>query len=492
MYRVLIVDDEEPVLDSYEFMLKGDADFSLAGKARTGFEALKLIHELEPDLVFMDINIPGLDGLEVIADVNKKFPNSIFILSTAYERFDLAQRAIPLGVFAYLVKPVSRKTFLSTLDTVREVLKDRGAPAAEPEAQTPLQRFMRRIIRKEMGEDEWETVREELEIPSDKGIVFILETGDAEKYCAPLAERLSYKYHCVHDAMLNRGLFLISGEISRDDLEEQLARIIAGTLPDTGAFSGSLAWGLGSLRRGPELYLSCGEALRDLENRRRQSGDAQNRERRRLIDLRRKIGIADPDEVRKLFTFLWRDIFSAHEFNLAKAKMIPVFAFLMDDISGYYSKNDEAPLPDISPDIAAEIMALKESAAWEDWAAQTFEKLLTEAALRRSGNFPLPLVKAIDCIREHYADPSLQLNTAAEAAQVTPAYLSRLFSDQLKTSFVDYLTAFRVERAEKLIRESGMSIKEIAFAAGYQDPNYFSKIFRKLRGLSPSEFAERI
>lgn len=110
MYRVLIVDDEEPVLDSFSFMLKEYTnDFILAGKARNGYEALKMIHEIQPDVVFMDINIPGMDGLKVIDSVHEKYPQMIFVLSTAYERFDLAQRAIPLGVHAYLVKPISKK-----------------------------------------------------------------------------------------------------------------------------------------------------------------------------------------------------------------------------------------------------------------------------------------------------------------------------------------------------------------------------------------------
>ncbi|MDR0584875.1 MAG: helix-turn-helix domain-containing protein [Treponema sp.] len=484
MYRVLVVDDEEPVLDSYVFMLKGCAGFTLAGKARSGFEALKLIHELEPDLVFMDINIPGLDGLEVIADVHKKFPAMIFVLSTAYERFDLAQRAIPLGVFDYLVKPVSKKTFLATLDTAREALQSREA--APVEAETPLQRFMRRTIWKAMNENEWAAVRAELALPSDRGIVCILESGEAETVCARLAELISYRRHCVYDVMLNRGIFLISGEPGREDLKELLDLAFGEFPPGGGEFRG-----LGDPRRGPELYLSCAAALRDLEDRRRQkgvrNGGFRDDERRRFIQLRRKIGAADPAELRKLFGLIWGGVFANQDFSLAKGKMASLFMFLMDDITGCYSNPDETPLFNA----AEEIMSLKDLADWELWSAAAFEKLLNEAALRRSDS-PLPLVKAIAYIKEYYADPALQLSTAAEAAQVSPAYLSRLFSDQLGTSFVDYLTAFRIEKSEKLIRESSLSIKEIAFAAGYRDPNYFSKIFRKLRGLSPSEFAERL
>jgi len=74
---------------------------------------------------------------------------------------------------------------------------------------------------------------------------------------------------------------------------------------------------------------------------------------------------------------------------------------------------------------------------------------------------------------------------------VSPAYLSRLFGEHMNSSFIDYLTVLRIERAEKLIRENRSSIKEVSFAVGYQDPNYFSKIFRKIVGISPSMYAQR-
>ncbi|MDR1636993.1 MAG: AraC family transcriptional regulator [Treponema sp.] len=165
--------------------------------------------------------------------------------------------------------------------------------------------------------------------------------------------------------------------------------------------------------------------------------------------------------------------------------MIPVFMFLLDDCTGCYRDNTEtAPL--FAP--AEEIMALPDMPAWEAWADQAFEKLLLQAGLRRSNAFPVPLAKAVEYIHAHYAE-GIQLGDAAEAALVSPAYLSRLFSEHCKTSFIDYVTELRIENAEKLLRESKMTIKEVAFAAGYQDPNYFSKIFRKVTGLSPLAYA---
>jgi two-component system response regulator YesN len=481
VYRVLIVDDEDPVLESYSFMLGGGRDFTLAGTARTGYEALEAIYKTEPDLVFMDINIPGIDGLEVITEVHRKVAGMVFILSTAYERFDLAQRAIPLGVFDYLVKPVSKRTFLEALDKVREHLDARPKDAASA-GEDPGEQFLRKTIWKEIAEDDWERCRERFTLPSDKGIVCLLELGDDEAALAErLAEKLSFRCRCMHDTILNRSLFFISGDISREAMERQLEAALKEILPP----EASPRCGIGSPCRGPELYRSCNEALGELSGKRGRA-EMQTLERLRLAQLRRKIGIADPEEMKKLFTLLWEDIFAADDFTLARAKMIPVFMFLLDDCTGCYGEAaDEPPL--LFP--AEDIMALKTMDEWKTWADYAFDEILRHATLHRSGNFPLPLVKAIEYIHGHYTE-GIQLGDAAGAAQVSPEYLSRLFSEHLKTNFTGYLTELRIERAEKLLRESLMNIKEVAYAVGYQDPNYFSKIFRKITGLLPTQYGQ--
>ncbi|WP_026043614.1 response regulator transcription factor [Treponema primitia] len=481
MYRVLIVDDEEPVLDSYEFMLKSTADFSLAGKARTGYEALALIYELEPDLVFMDINIPGLDGLEVIGEVRKKFAPMVFILSTAYERFDLAQRAIPLGVFAYLVKPVSKKTFFSTLDTVREALENRVTEEGPQGDDEPERQFLRKTIWKEISPEDWERCRERFNLSSDKGIVLLVELDqDTELWCKKIAEQLSFRHHCRYDVMLNRGLFLILEDMGRDTLDGQVTVILRDIkLPE-----GSCYYGIGEVRPGQLLYQSCNGALRELQNRLNRT-DMLLRERMRIIQIRHKIGIAGAEEVKKLFRSLWEEVFTYCDFTLAKAKMAALFTLLIDDCTGCYGAHSEED-PPLNP--AEEILPLRGLAEWETWASDAFGRLLFRATLYRSGSFPMPLSKAIEYIHEHQTE-GIQLSSVAEAAQVSSAYLSRLFSEHLKTNFVDYLTELRMEKAEKLILEGKMNVKEVAFAVGYQDPNYFSKIFKKTTGVLPTGYA---
>ncbi len=479
MYRVLIVDDEEPVLDSYAFLLKSAGpDFALAGTGRSGYEAVQLIHELKPDVVFMDINIPGMDGIAAIAEVHEKYPQTVFILSTAYERFDLAQRAIPLGIFAYLVKPVSKKTFLDTLDSVRTVLDKCKPPMPLRGTEYAEKQFLREAIWKPMDQEEWETYRGLLSFNSEKGIVMLMEAEEeAVRWGNELAARLSFRHRCLHTQHLHRIVFFIPEDVDRHALQALMTLAVKEVVPD-GLFC---AFALGSVHRGPELHLSSTEALEELR-RKRSRVDGQLRERLRIAQLRRKLGIAGLEEVQSLFVALWEEIFACHDFSVAKAKMVGFFTLLMDDGTGCYSGHSEEE-PPFSP--AEEIIPLKDLEEWSLWSRQSFADLQSHFSLCRSGNFPVPLVKAIAYINSHFTE-QVQLSSAADAAQVSGAYLSRLFTEHLHTTFVDYVTELRVGRAEELIRESRMSIKEIAYAVGYQDPNYFAKIFRKATGLAPS------
>ncbi|MDR0718358.1 MAG: helix-turn-helix domain-containing protein, partial [Treponema sp.] len=371
------------------------------------------------------------------------------------------------------------------LDTVRETLETRiriHDPQNDPELE---RQFLRKTIWKAIAPEEWSRCKERFKLPSDKGIVLMVELDqDQEKWCEKIAEKLSLRYHCCYDIMLNRGLFLISADLSRDALRGQIEPLFKELFPSSSPNAITYFYGVGDLRHGPDLYLSCNEALRELQDKRNLT-DLQLRERLRIIQLRHKIGITGAGEAKKLFNALWEEAFASHDFTLAKAKMAAVFMLFIDDCTGCYSgHSDEEPLFNA----VEEIMPLKDVAEWERWAAEAFEKLLFQATLRRSGNFPLPLVKAIEFIHAHYTE-GLQLSAAADAAQISPAYLSRLFSEHLKTTFIDYITDLRIENAEKLIRESRMNMKEIAFAVGYQDPNYFSKIFRKATGLPPTSYA---
>ncbi|NBF41372.1 MAG: helix-turn-helix domain-containing protein, partial [Spirochaetes bacterium] len=97
---------------------------------------------------------------------------------------------------------------------------------------------------------------------------------------------------------------------------------------------------------------------------------------------------------------------------------------------------------------------------------------------------------ALEYLRRHFSEP-VSLDDVAAAAGVSSAHLSRLFRRELQLSFSDYLSSLRMEEAQRLLSESSHSIKEVGYAVGYQDANYFSRVFKRWVGVRPREFSAR-
>jgi two-component system response regulator YesN len=131
-------------------------------------------------------------------------------------------------------------------------------------------------------------------------------------------------------------------------------------------------------------------------------------------------------------------------------------------------------------------MILENNTQWEAWFHYGLEQITSIMIEVGDLRLPAPLQKAADYIRNHFAEP-IYLGSVAQVCGVSASYLSRLFSEHMDCPFTDYLNRCRVERAVELLKGKKFSVKEAANMTGYRDPNYFSKIFRKYKGISPSE-----
>ena len=109
MYNILLTDDEQIVIDTLSFIIQKEFDDKVCiFSAYSGSEAVQIFNQTKIDIAFVDINMPGLTGLEAIREMKAASPNSVMIVLSAFDRFQYAQEAIDLGVFKYLTKPVNR------------------------------------------------------------------------------------------------------------------------------------------------------------------------------------------------------------------------------------------------------------------------------------------------------------------------------------------------------------------------------------------------
>ena len=98
--------------------------------------------------------------------------------------------------------------------------------------------------------------------------------------------------------------------------------------------------------------------------------------------------------------------------------------------------------------------------------------------------------KAKAYIDENY-QKDISLDDVSRHVDISPYYFSKLFKQEDGRTFIEYLTGLRIREARRLLRSPGLSIKEIGIMCGYADPNYFSRIFKKYEGVTPSEFREQ-
>ncbi len=141
MISAVLVDDEKLASDELSFQLKQFPDIEVIATASNGLEALKVIEDLEPDLVFLDVQMPGLDGISVIQKLREKnIPLPHFVMATAYDQY--AIEAFRLEALDYLLKPVEKDRLQIAVDRARRVIaeKTKAQPAELPAPKPSLQR----------------------------------------------------------------------------------------------------------------------------------------------------------------------------------------------------------------------------------------------------------------------------------------------------------------------------------------------------------------
>jgi two-component system LytT family response regulator/two-component system response regulator LytT len=134
----VIADDEALACEELSFLLKQFPDIEVVGVAGNGVEAVDLVEEMEPDLVFLDVQMPGLDGIATIRQIREKHPGNApyFVLVTAFDNY--AVEAFQVEATDYLLKPVEKERLEQAIERVRRFVADRQQAAAEgPQAQKP-------------------------------------------------------------------------------------------------------------------------------------------------------------------------------------------------------------------------------------------------------------------------------------------------------------------------------------------------------------------
>ncbi len=524
MKRILVVDDERPVIEGISLILRRElgSEFELVGTATSGREAIEKAGTLFPDIVLMDVRMPGISGLDAIREIRGRSGKSAFILVTAYERFEIAREAVELGVLDYLLKPVSKDRLALALRSAAVFVDRRGELERREIEHRELEERSRGFVENAflhgivLGEGGGEMLRyrEALGIAEAHCMVlasaFMPPSGaldpSAENRAlhASFRETLRYKTNALVGPLVSaRAIVLLplkdpaQAQATRQSVEGVIAAAFKRELD-----YGYLRFGFGSAVGIAEAETSWAMAHAgllgvDQDSRRgataeQEAGDAVTgqgvpaegkpfEDDEAFLD---SLMAGSPERAGFSLDRILETFRPCADLPLrARYRVISLFGSASRVLSrrGFISLGEAAAMMDLE-----DLMQAGNGRAFELAVRSRFSRL--SLIMARFPRLTAPVSRAIAFVRENYGR-GLSLELAADAVGISPNRLSRLFVEETGHGFSDFLIEYRIERAKELLAMPGASIKQVSISCGYPDPNYFSRLFKKVTGFTPTAFS---
>lgn len=531
MYKVLIVDDEHLVRFGIKAMIDWEGlGFQVVGEAGNGKEGLALFEELTPDVVISDIKMPVMDGMEFISQVRALDKMTKLILLTCLEDFDSAQRALRLGTTDYLIKSdMMPKDLEQVMLRLKGVLdeerlvggfskEERRAEDAAVEPIAPDTLLMGLAHGTLSSDHVTEAKLYAAGLSQWEGQLMLLYTG--VDYMEKLSKRLPEGGLA---SLHTRGVELIRAACSAAGYDSMQFSGSVGEwnvlLREAGSREASRL-GADIITRFAEEWdvsvtVGAGSPFQSMSNLREAFAQAESRYKLKLflgcgivIDEHSRQP-SEPEGTpasmmnKKLNEYLYSlDIEAMQQYVLRifddaearldyeRAQLISIELLL--NLTAMYSEltNDHEWLYERKKELYDQIKGLETLEDMKRWFVEVYEELIRKVRSvysRDQGAIP----KVIAYIDQHY-DQELSLQVLSQHVHLSKNYLANLFKKETGEGIVDYITKVRLERAKALLRSTDLRSGEICLKVGIPDSKYFSKLFKKLEGITPSEYREGI
>ena len=541
MLKIFLAEDEVIVRETIKRMIPWEElGFELVGEAADGEMALPLLIRQKPDLLITDIKMPFMDGLTLAKLAKKELPELKIVILSGYDDFNYAKQAINIGVEDYLLKPITKNALIERISEIRSRYEHEKTQKEYYEKfQREMQAyeknssrdFFEALVRGSMDMMEVYKKAEKLGVDivaeAYNILIFTMNSeedfsGQKEGYSEWEAESLEMleEFFSGHpSAMLFRsnifsyGVLLKGQKESIKEITKECVGKIQGILKRK---ESKREWFLAvgqpverlsqikksyhtASRAFSQRYLYVENILYydEMEMMEHRSGQADTNDNAYLkkVDVNAlnpailqkflSNGIQEETEnfVKDYFYAIGQEpmeslVFRNYVILNVRFSVITFLKGLGCDTEGMEPENTEEILVESGKNIENAIAYA--------------EKMISRAITIRdqnSGNKNRSILKtAVDFIDEHYMDEDISLNTAANVANVSSNHFSALFSQNMGQTFIEYLTSLRMNKAKELLRCTGMRSSEIAGEIGYKDAHYFSYLFKKTQGMTPSDY----
>ncbi|MCC5894543.1 MAG: response regulator [Alkalibacterium sp.] len=508
MFKVLIVDDEEIERISMHKILNDSFKELVLKEARNGQMAVEMARTFCPDIILMDIKMPGLNGLDAVREIMSFSPDVKCIMVTAHETFEFAREALKMGVKDYLLKPSRISEIVATVGSVmREVEHEWGVKSQEKKQLVQFEQS-KRVLERDMvtqllsdhvHDVHVDSLMDMLELKdmNDMFAMVVLIPEGMESVYSTWVKQIKAIGNVWIGALSGRQLPLILFRQEGKSIRSQVSEVITNGLRENGQ------------RRERKSFVGVGTVYASLDQMKNSYHEAL---------------IAMMDSSRPGTFRFYEDIDTGSNHGdilLEKYKKEEFFDHVrLGDWSSIKNKliiltkcyeNDQSPLDhtrqrmmemiwmiyhileEMGIDIKTDHYFMKD---------QSYQQFLKEIGLyidtidqkykEMYSDNEQDSIQQIKHYIKKYSSENISLDMLGEKVGLSPIYISKLFKEKLNVNYIDYLTLCRIEKAKEKMLDPEKSIKEISLEVGYHDPNYFSKVFKKQIGYSPKKYREHV
>ena len=517
MFNILVTDDEQIVIDSLSFIInKNFADETKVFTALSGTEAIEIVMKENIDMLFMDINMPGLSGLETVSVITKLKPNIVFVILSAFDRFQYAQEAINLGAYKYITKPVNRNVVIETIRGAMQLVEEKqGKLTADRELHKKLDMvspmiendFIYACIYNNEKTTDLSSYLEYFNLSENPWVFCCFEfpnINSDNQYSTYLKihELLNTEHRClVSSFIMNRiAVFfpIFSENPDYAEVQEQIkkfyttlsynitAGIRAGVstiYSDKSQIQLSYSEALSALNKtasGGGLIFSDEMSYSNVQenaSKKSSAGEFKNQ----IIT---KLTAGDSNGVKSFLELYTSELISQ---KLATDKIKNAFFELIVNANNATRELNKSFTSDTYDNAFATLSTENDIKLLKEF-AQKFLMECTQAVSSRKKAEENPIIKKVCSYVDENLSNDISLETAAEFVGVSSFYLSKLFKEEKGETFINFISDKRLEKSRLLLEQTELSIKEITAEVGYNDQNYFSRIFKSKYGLSPKEY----
>ncbi len=529
MYKIMLADDEGIVIDSLKFIIEKEfGDVCQIEYAKTGRSVIELAENFRPDIAIMDIQMPGINGIQAMQEIRESNSHVVFIVMSAYDKFDYAKEAIRLGVLEYIMKPMERNKIVAALRKAMEQIDRERAKRSNDllireklETVVPIieSGLIYDILLQEHFTEDIDSYRTLLGIEEHYAYMAVVVCGDAQEgnhmtnavgssvriqqYSQHIREALKEGFPgcIVGTAMANKvavmvpvgeGCLEYNQRIEIIDKSREIARKLRKKT------DGSFRIGIGAVKGLGEVRESYQEALAALVKTTGSVAHADD------LPIRCEYGGNYPIHLENLIFLKLvsgeivlamgaaEDFFHWMVENYPDSVMdirLKVLEFVLWAEHLAYENGGMTYEFNSRKDYLPTVMNTEDMKELERWFVLKISEVCQNILRKGAEKSSSVIETAREYLQTNYSR-DISLDDVSRMVNISPYYFSKIFKEDTGEGFVEYLTGLRMDKAKELLTTTEYSMKEICSRVGYADPNYFSRTFKKNVGVTPTEYKE--